>query len=133
MAKVILLVIEEKIPASFISTHLLKSLDCISISRQLILSRIPMTGPIIDNGGEAATLKTDKQYQYSCLLAFACLSLSADLAGNSNRGHFIRPRQFTGLLANSHTGDKFCISRTFFFFFTLLFKSSNAMYKAKKA
>lgn len=35
-----------------------------------------MTGPIIDSGGAAATLKTDKQYQYSCLLSFTCLSLS---------------------------------------------------------
>lgn len=79
-----------KSPTSFISTHLyLKSLDCISISQQLILSRIPMTAPIIDSGGVAATLKTDKQYQYSCLLSFTCLSLSPALAGNSRRGHFI--------------------------------------------
>lgn len=104
-----------KSPTSFISTHLyLKSLDCISISQQLILSRIPMTGPIIDSGGAAATLKTDKQYQYSCLLSFTCLSLSPDPAENSRRGHFISLTAVDRSAANSCAGEScFILLRTF--------------------
>lgn len=44
-----------------------------------------MTGPIIDSGGAPATLKTDKQYQSSCLLELTGLSLSPDLMETPTR------------------------------------------------
>lgn len=79
----------------------------------------------IDSGREAEPLKTDKQYQYSCLLlafsadvtdpiVFVCLSLSTDLVGNPDGGHTLIPPQFLRAhIFNSSTANFSCVGECY--------------------